>query len=127
MKGMRSISPLGVRIPDEVKEKIQERAKANGRSMNAEIVQILEDSVNGSGDSNDVKHLKDVMTEMRVILHLKDELLFQKDRTINALLQQVEFFEKLLKDSFGIEFGKNKNSSESKPGEPSSNSNDDKK
>lgn len=127
MKGMRSISPLGVRIPDEVKEKIQERAKANGRSMNAEIVQILEDSVNGVGDSNDVKHLKDVMTEMRVILHLKDELIYQKERTINALTQQVELFEKLLRDTFGIEFGKTQNSSESKPSEPSSNSNDDKK
>lgn len=46
MKGMRNISPLGVRITDELKSKIQEQAKSNGRSMNAEIVNILEASMN---------------------------------------------------------------------------------
>lgn len=49
MKGMRSIAPMGVRIPDDLKEQIQAKAKANGRSMNAEIVQILEESVGDGG------------------------------------------------------------------------------
>ncbi|MFH2379783.1 Arc family DNA-binding protein [Morganella morganii] len=48
MKGMRSIAPFGLRMPDELKEKIQERAKANGRSMNSEIIQILDDALNGN-------------------------------------------------------------------------------
>lgn len=52
MKGMRSIAPFGLRMPDELKEKIQERAKANGRSMNSEIIQILEDAVGGGGHEN---------------------------------------------------------------------------
>lgn len=43
MKGMRNIAPFGLRMPDELKEKIQERAKANGRSMNSEIIQMLQD------------------------------------------------------------------------------------
>lgn len=46
MKGASLIAPFGLRMPEELKEKISERAKANGRSMNAEIVQILQDVVN---------------------------------------------------------------------------------
>ena len=43
MKGASNIAPLGVRLPDDLKIKIQERARKNGRSMNSEIVQILQD------------------------------------------------------------------------------------
>lgn len=42
MKGASLITPFGLRMPEELKEKVSERAKANGRSMNAEIVQILQ-------------------------------------------------------------------------------------
>lgn len=43
---VRDIAPYGVRMSAELKEKVQERAKRNGRSMNSEIVQILEDAIN---------------------------------------------------------------------------------
>ena len=46
MKGASNIAPLGVRLPDDLKIKIQERARKNGRSMNSEIVQILHDAIN---------------------------------------------------------------------------------
>ncbi|WP_311775966.1 Arc family DNA-binding protein [Klebsiella aerogenes] len=36
-----------VRMPDGMRDAIAERAKANGRSMNAEIVQILEEALDG--------------------------------------------------------------------------------
>lgn len=42
MKGMRNIAPFGLRMPEELREEIQKRAKENGRSMNSEIVHILE-------------------------------------------------------------------------------------
>lgn len=45
MKGASHIAPLGVRLPEELKQKLQERAVRNGRSMNSEIVQILEDAL----------------------------------------------------------------------------------
>ncbi|END4965000.1 Arc family DNA-binding protein [Salmonella enterica subsp. enterica serovar Bareilly] len=45
MKGASLIAPFGLRMPEELKEKIAKRAKTNGRSMNAEIVQILEDAL----------------------------------------------------------------------------------
>ncbi|MCV5791695.1 Arc family DNA-binding protein, partial [Escherichia coli] len=38
MKGARDISPLGIRIPDYLKKRIQQEADKNGRSMNSEIV-----------------------------------------------------------------------------------------
>lgn len=47
MKGASLIAPFGLRMPEELKEKVAERAKNNGRSMNAEIVQILQDAVDG--------------------------------------------------------------------------------
>lgn len=47
MKGASLIAPFGLRMPEELKEKVAERAKNNGRSMNAEIVQILQDTVDG--------------------------------------------------------------------------------
>lgn len=36
---------FNLRLPYELKEKVKQRAKANGRSLNAEIVQIVADSL----------------------------------------------------------------------------------
>lgn len=49
MKGASLIAPFGLRMPEDLKGKIAERAKSNGRSMNAEIVQILQDAVDARG------------------------------------------------------------------------------
>lgn len=49
MKGASLIAPFGLRMPEELKTKIAERAKSNGRSMNAEIIQILEDAISNEG------------------------------------------------------------------------------
>lgn len=70
MKGASLIAPLGVRIPDDLKEKIQDQAKANGRSMNAEIVQILEESIGGSGPQISAiyeKQIEALSTEVQVL------------------------------------------------------------
>lgn len=37
---------FNLRFPDGMRDAIAERAKRNGRSMNSEIVQILEDALN---------------------------------------------------------------------------------
>ncbi|EKK7058394.1 Arc family DNA-binding protein, partial [Salmonella enterica subsp. enterica serovar Schwarzengrund] len=39
------IERFTVRMPDGMRSAIAERAKRNGRSMNSEIVQILEDAL----------------------------------------------------------------------------------
>ncbi|MEJ1465007.1 MAG: Arc family DNA-binding protein [Candidatus Sedimenticola sp. (ex Thyasira tokunagai)] len=41
----RDIAPFGLRMPSELKESIEATAKANGRSMNAEIINRLEQSL----------------------------------------------------------------------------------
>lgn len=39
----RDIAPFGVRMPPDLKERVAAAAKANNRSMNAEIVAVLEE------------------------------------------------------------------------------------
>lgn len=41
MKGASQIAPFGIRMPEELKDRIAERAAKNGRSMNSEIVLSL--------------------------------------------------------------------------------------
>lgn len=38
-----------IRMPDGMRDAIADRAKANGRSMNSEIIQILQDALDGTG------------------------------------------------------------------------------
>lgn len=45
MNDMRSIPPTGIRLPDTLKTQIQVIARQNRRSMNSEIVTILERAV----------------------------------------------------------------------------------
>lgn len=45
MKGASQIAPFGLRMPEDLKDAIAERAKNNGRSMNSEIIYILEDYI----------------------------------------------------------------------------------
>ncbi|THD45417.1 Arc family DNA-binding protein [Enterobacteriaceae bacterium ML5] len=45
------IERFTIRMPDGMREAIAERAKANGRSMNAEIIKILEDVLSGKARS----------------------------------------------------------------------------
>lgn len=39
--------PFGLRMPDEVQEWLKQRATTNNRSMNAEVVTILQDLMTG--------------------------------------------------------------------------------
>lgn len=67
MKGASLIAPFGLRMPEDLKEKIAERAKNNGRSMNAEIVQMLQDALE-SGDKEAVSFSHIGIKEMHQIL-----------------------------------------------------------
>lgn len=44
-KQIKDYDKFNVRFPDGMRDAIAERAKANGRSMNSEIVQILQDAI----------------------------------------------------------------------------------
>lgn len=45
----KDIAPFGVRMGDDLKGYLRERAKKNGRSMNAEIIQILKRALSDEG------------------------------------------------------------------------------
>jgi len=68
---------LRIRLPIELKEKIQEQANKNNRSMNAEIVYALEQSLTGNKRYNKDEVLEYVNTalskfEELIINHKKD-------------------------------------------------------
>lgn len=44
---------FNLRFPDGMRDAIAERAKRNGRSMNSEIIQILEDALYGKHSPDD--------------------------------------------------------------------------
>jgi predicted HicB family RNase H-like nuclease len=44
---VRDVTPVGVRMPPEIKEALKEKAKEEGRSLNSEIVQRLIRSLKG--------------------------------------------------------------------------------
>lgn len=44
---------FNLRLPEGMRDAIAERAKQNGRSMNSEIVQILEDALYGKHSPDD--------------------------------------------------------------------------
>ncbi|ECG5642435.1 TPA: Arc family DNA-binding protein [Salmonella enterica] len=46
-KPVRDYDKFMLRFPDGMRDIIAERAKSNGRSMNSEIVQILQDAIDG--------------------------------------------------------------------------------
>lgn len=62
---MRHIAPTGIRIPDELKTKLQQSAKDNGRSLNSKIVARL----NASYDDEIGAKLDEIL---RVVLAFND-------------------------------------------------------
>lgn len=65
----RDIAPFGVRIPADLKERVAAAAKANSRSMNAEIVTTLEEKYPAlSADTE--KILADVDEAERLVLEI---------------------------------------------------------
>lgn len=50
----RPDAPFGLRLPADLKARLQIRAKAEHRSMNAQIVALLEHALTASGSLNDV-------------------------------------------------------------------------
>lgn len=62
---------LRIRLPIELKEKIEDSAKANGRSMNAEIVQRLDASLLNEIPADEIISAKDAI---QIVNKAKDEL-----------------------------------------------------
>lgn len=90
MKGASLIAPFGLRMPEELKEKISERAKSNGRSMNAEIVQILQDAL----DKNENALLNNIVTR-EAGKEVDDTAISERMRLLaSALMREAEKIER---------------------------------
>lgn len=59
---------FNLRLPYELKEKLKQRAKSNGRSLNAELVQIVTEAISKpspvSGYRDEVERLADQQADM---------------------------------------------------------------
>lgn len=52
-----------LRMPDELRTRLEEMAKANGRSLNAEIVAILQSAAEGKSERFDMDKFADELAE----------------------------------------------------------------
>ncbi|MDT1068330.1 MULTISPECIES: Arc family DNA-binding protein [Providencia] len=76
---------FNLRLPDGMKDDIAERAKANGRSMNSEIVQILQDALyNISGD-----YCRDLPDGMSEADYAKINKEWEREQLIRSALEKV--------------------------------------
>ncbi|MBC8949380.1 Arc family DNA-binding protein [Xenorhabdus sp. TS4] len=57
MKKVRDISPYSIRMPDELKEALTGRAKKNGRSLNSEMVMILQSAIDDESQPKKIDEL----------------------------------------------------------------------
>ncbi len=83
MKGMRSIAPFGVRMPDDLKDNLTVRAAQNGRSLNSEIVMILQDAIDSAAalPKSSVEHMAAIQAEefKRVVYEQLVKMYEEKD------------------------------------------------
>ncbi|AOF18425.1 TPA: Arc family DNA-binding protein [Yersinia enterocolitica] len=99
MKGASQIAPLGVRLPEDLKAKIQEKAKENGRSMNAEIVSTIESSFSQVPDQ-EIANFQELLSHYQTMLELKEQIITSlrdtisyMESTISSLRRHIEILE----------------------------------
>lgn len=86
VKPVKDYDKFVVRLPEGMREAIAERAKKNGRSMNAEIVQILEDSL--EEDTHNPDGLTKV--ELEEVVKVQNDLLLKYHSAIEKGSQMME-------------------------------------
>lgn len=75
---------FNLRLPYELKEKLKQRAKSNGRSLNSELVQIVTDAVSKpskiSGYRDEAERLADQQAEQfKAIVFETLKKIYEKD------------------------------------------------
>ncbi len=59
-KQVKDYDKFNLRFPDGMREAIAERARLNGRSMNSEIIQVLQDALNSNTEDSLIQELEGV-------------------------------------------------------------------
>ncbi|SIP89740.1 Arc-like DNA binding domain-containing protein [Rhizobium sp. RU35A] len=86
-----SITPFGLRMPADLKEKIMLSAVENNRSMNAEIVQRLQDSLDFEHSEYEQREIKESLREARLEVQLLHAALDMPSRSeIMRMLEEKE-------------------------------------
>lgn len=83
----RYLNKIVVRVPDGMREAIQERARMAGRSMNMELVQILSAALNHENHGEDGMARGDAELRIRIPHDVRDRMKSkadQRNRTMNA-------------------------------------------
>lgn len=84
-KQVKDYDKFNLRFPDGMRDAIAERAKQNGRSMNSEIIQVLQDALDAAAGKVNVDDgaLVDILVKLR--RHSQEQ-----DMLINELVQAME-------------------------------------
>lgn len=100
MKGASQIAPLGIRLPEDLKEGIKARAAINGRSMNAEIVQMLDDAMHANDSAPEIAKLRQEITTLKLMLALQERSIemMQSTSLLNESIENIEKNKKLRSD-----------------------------
>lgn len=85
---------FNLRFPDGMRDAIAERAKRNGRSMNSEIIQIIQDAL---GDEKLDSQIVDFADHESAISELASEN--ERDNYLNDLEKEDAFAAALLRES----------------------------
>ena len=93
---------FNLRMTQELKDAISERAKRNGRSLNAEIIQVLEDAIEAEKSGFPAGDAR----ELRNVIRMQSEMLDQQGSNLKQMASM--FAESLKKVSDIIEEKHNK-------------------
>lgn len=86
-KQVKDYDKFNLRFPDGMRDVIAERAKANGRSMNSEIIDIINHSILFSSISQDAVDYVLGTIRHEDFANISDE---ERDRVMSLLLQAAE-------------------------------------
>lgn len=103
MKGASLIAPLGVRIPDDLKEKIQEKAKSNGRSMNAEIIFLLEQSLHLVDAEKHNEKLHELAESRGALIEKLQTIIQLQERNLDLAYEQISLLKHHIKSATGFD------------------------
>ncbi|MCI0207001.1 UNVERIFIED_ASMBLY: Arc family DNA-binding protein [Cronobacter sakazakii] len=90
---------FNLRFPEGMREAIAERAKRNGRSMNSEIIQIIEDTLNRDNLINAAvdENISDKLDRSKVseLEILQEKIIAIQRSEVNLLRQQVDILRRM--------------------------------
>lgn len=92
-KPVKDYDKFVVRLPEGMREAIAERAKKNSRSMNSEIISILEDRLycgDGDLDNLDANEMLEVIKIQRGLLDKYSEFIERGSKTLQEISETLK-------------------------------------